>query len=100
MVQIVEDRAAQQVFADMLGHVFAHSLEQRMAGRDPFQRRVALQVFLVEDDVLVFAAQFAEAWFQPFADGPERARHFAESVDMAILRGFPWDEHPTWARPG
>ena len=59
-----------------------------MAGRDPLEGGVALEVFLVEDDGFVFAAQFAEAGFEAFADGPERSGNFAEAIDMTVLAGL------------
>ena len=48
--------------------VLAHRLEQRMAGRDPLQRRVGRQERLVEDDLAVLAAEPAEPRLQPLAD--------------------------------
>src|SRR5271165_7126851 len=88
LVKIVEDRAPQQVFADVFSHVFSYSLKQRMAGSDPFQRRVAFQVFLVEDDGWIFATQLAEAWLKTFADGPEGTGQLTQLVNMAVLADF------------
>ena len=56
-----------------------------MAGRDPFQRRVRRKERLVEDDLLVLAAQPAEPRLQPLADGLKRARHLADAVDVSVL---------------
>ena len=53
-----------------------------MAGRDPFRGRVRQEKPLVEDDLLVLAAELAEARLQPLADRPEGARDPADAVDM------------------
>ncbi len=54
---------------------------------------------LVEDDLLVLAAELAEARLQPLADRPEVARHAADAVDVAALGDRLADARRRSARP-
>ena len=53
-----------------------------MAGRHPVHCRVLREVTLVEDDLLVFFTQLAEARFQQVASGPKVLRNPANSVTV------------------
>src|SRR5690242_5864569 len=69
-VEVEEDCSARQIVADFLLQVFAHRLEKRVAGCDPFRRRIGLKFLFVEDDLLVFPAEPAEARLQGLAYRP------------------------------
>jgi len=62
-VQVEEGRPAPQVSVHAAGDVGADRLEQRVARRDPFERRVGRQEGLVKRDLPVFAAEPAELGF-------------------------------------
>ena len=87
-MEIEEHGAAAQVVLEAVEAIGPHRLEQRMAGRDPFQGRIAGQQGLVEDDLAVLPTQAAEAGFLPIADGQQIARHLADAKHAARLAGF------------
>ena len=45
-------------------------------------------MFFVKNDGLVFTTEFSKARFQPLANGPKRARHFAQAVNVAVFTRF------------
>ena len=81
-VQVVKDAAALEVGCGVFEQVLPDGLEQRVAGGDPLKGGVLGQELLVENDVFVFVAEFAEAGFEPFADGPELAGNAADAVGV------------------
>ena len=81
-MEVVKHAAALEVGGGVFLQVLADGLEQRVAGGDPFEGGVFLEKLLVEDHLFVFAAQFAEAGFEPFADGPKLAGDAANAVDV------------------
>src|SRR5208282_1208081 len=70
---------------DALGDVVANGLKQRMSGRHPLQRGIARKKRFIEDNLLVFAAEPAEARFLSFACGLKRTRHLSNPVDVPIF---------------
>ena len=87
-MQIVEDAAALEVGSGVLQQVFADRLKQRVAGGDPLKGWVLGQELLVEDNVFVLVAKFAEAGFEPFANGPKLAGDPADAIDFRVVPGF------------
>ena len=79
-MQVEEHRAALEVVLHLGEHVVADGFEQRVPGGHPFPGGVLLEQFLVEHDVAVFAAKFAEPRFEPLSGRPEVARHAADLV--------------------
>jgi hypothetical protein len=81
-VEVVKHAAALKVWGGVFQQVLANALEQRVAGGDPFEGGVFLEELFIKHHLFVFAAQFAEAGFEPFADGPELAGNAANAVDV------------------
>ena len=84
-MDVVEDCAAAEVVPGPQPDLLAHGLEQRMARRHPLDGRIVGEKLFVEDHLLVFAPEAAEAWLQAFAGRPQRARHPADPVNMAAF---------------
>src|SRR5258708_5668788 len=56
-----------------------------MAGRNPFQSRILGKQLFIEHNFLVLTPQLSESTFEPFPNGLEGARNFADPVDVAVL---------------
>lgn len=84
-LQIEEDGPAAQVIGCAVQDVFAHDLEKRVAGRDPFQGWVRGQQCLVECNPRIVCPESAEARLQSLADGDQAAWQLAHAIDVQAL---------------
>ena len=60
-----------------------------MAGSDPFQSRILGEQLFIEDNLLVLTPQLSESAFESLPNRLERARNFADPVNVAVLRHRP-----------
>ncbi len=86
-VQVVEDRAAPEVVFNAGEDVRPDRLEQRVAGRDPFEGRVGREDRLVEGDLAVLPAESAEPRLLAVTNWDEVPRHLADAVGAAVRAG-------------
>src|SRR6266403_1129324 len=56
-----------------------------MTGRDPFQSRILGEQLFIEHNFLVLTPQLSESAFEPLPNGLERARNFANPVNVTVL---------------
>src|SRR5208337_1118083 len=87
-LDVVEDCPALKVVVDAIECLVPNRLEEGMSGRDPFEGRVFLEVFLVENDAPVFPAEFAEPVLQRVPPLNQRAGNLPDSIDVTILAYF------------
>ena len=74
-MHIEKDGPLLQFAAHRLQEALAHGLKEGMTRRDPLDGREAFENFLVEDELLVLAAESAESRLQLLADRPEMTGH-------------------------
>src|SRR6266576_3972520 len=58
-----------------------------MTGCDPFQSRILGEQLFIEHNLLVLTPQLSESAFESLPNGLERARNFADPVNVAVLCG-------------
>src|SRR5207249_4116674 len=84
-LDVVEDGSPVEVILHPVEGLVPDRLEEGMAGRDPFEGWVFLEVLLVEDDARVFPAELAEAMLQRMTPLDQRARQFADAVGVTLI---------------
>jgi hypothetical protein len=84
-VHVVKNRSSAKVIGHSLGNILPDGFKQRMAGRNPFESRILGEQLFIEHNFLVLAPQFSESAFESLPNGLERARNFADPVNVAVL---------------
>ena len=90
-VEVIKYGTAAKIVANAVADILAHGLEEGMAWRDPFRRRILRQQRLVEDNLTEFAAEFAEPGLQPVADGMQACAESDLDGRRETSVWFPWD---------
>lgn len=85
-LNVEKHRAALKMVLNVLQGGIAHDFKQRVTGRDPFQRGIALEQLLIEANAAVFAPQAAKSRFQGIAALDEQPGHLAHPVNMTVRR--------------